>query len=96
MLVKNNGYILEQVFSPIVVMGEALLDELRPLALRCVTRRHYFHYRGFYHNQRKMLEREEQKRAKPLLYAYRVLMTGIHLMQTGEMETHLVKLNERT
>ena len=32
LLVKNNGYILEQVFSPLVVTGQEFLDELRPIA----------------------------------------------------------------
>jgi len=31
---------------------------------------------------------------KPLLYVYRVLLTGIHLMRTGEIEANLVRLNE--
>jgi predicted nucleotidyltransferase len=31
---------------------------------------------------------------KPLLYVYRVLLTGIHLMRTGEVEPNLVRLNE--
>ena len=31
---------------------------------------------------------------KPLLYVYRVLLTGIHLMRTGEVEANLVTLNE--
>jgi predicted nucleotidyltransferase len=31
---------------------------------------------------------------KPLLYVYRVLLTGIRLMRTGEVEANLVKLNE--
>ena len=43
LLVRNNGYILEQVFSPIVVMGQEFLDELRPIAKRCITRHHYHH-----------------------------------------------------
>ena len=30
---------------------------------------------------------------KPLLYVYRVLLTGIHLMQTGEVEANLITLN---
>ena len=34
------------------------------------------------------------KRAKPVLYAYRVLMTGIHLLRTGEIEANLLRLNE--
>ena len=29
-----------------------------------------------------------------MLYVYRVLLTGIHLMRTGEVEANLVKLNE--
>ena len=29
---------------------------------------------------------------KPLLYTYRVLLTGIHLMRTGRVEANLVRL----
>ncbi len=94
LLVRHNGYILEQILSPIVVMGDDFLNELRPLARRCVTRHHYHHYRGFYSTQRKLLEKENPKRAKPLLYAYRVLMTGIHLLRTGEIEANLPHLNQ--
>ena len=95
LLVRNNGYILEQIFSPIVVLGQEFLDELRPLARRCITRHHYHHYRGFYATQRKLIAKEEPKRAKPVLYAYRVLMTGIHLLRTGEVEANLLRLNEQ-
>ena len=35
------------------------------------------------------------KRAKTLLYAYRVALTGVHLLETGEVQTHLPTLNER-
>jgi len=94
LLVRNNGYILEQIFSPIVVTGGDFLDELRPLAHGCITRHHYHHYRGFYTTQHKLLEKENPRRVKPLLYAYRVLMTGIHLLQTGEVEANLLRLNE--
>src|SRR5690606_8846816 len=37
---------------------------------------------------------ESPRRVKPLLYVYRVLLTGIHLMRTGEVEANLVTLNE--
>jgi len=94
LLVKNNGYILEQVFSPLVVLGQEFLDELRPIASRCITRHHYHHYRGFYATQRKLIEKQEPKRAKPVLYAYRVLLTGIHLLGTGEVEANLLHLND--
>jgi len=94
LLVRNNGYILEQIFSPIEIMGQEFLDELRPIAKRCITRHHYHHYRGFYATQRKLIDKEEPKRVKPVLYAYRVLMTGIHLLRTGEVEANLLRLNE--
>lgn len=94
LLTKNNGYILEQIFSPLVVTGQDFLEELRPLSGRCITRHHYHHYRGFCNTQRKLLEKEEPKRAKSLLYAYRVLLTGIHLLRTGEVEANLVHLND--
>ena len=91
LLVKNNGYILEQVFSPMVVLGQSFLDELRPLARRCVTKNHYYHYRGFFQNQRNLIEKLPRVTAKSMLYAYRVLATGIHLLKTGEV---VVDLNE--
>ena len=89
LLVKNNGYVLEQIFSPLVVMGQEFLDELKPIAGRCITRFHYHHYRGFYGTKRKDLEKQEVKQAKSLLYAYRVLCTGINLMNTGRIETDI-------
>lgn len=95
LLIKNNGYVLEQIFSPLIVTGHDFLERLRPIARRCVTRHHYHHYRGFYGTQRKLIEKEVEKRAKPVLYAYRVLLTGIHLLQSGEVEADLLKLNEK-
>lgn len=94
LLVKNNGYVLEQIFSPLVVCGDSFLDQLKPIAQRCITRFHYHHYRGFYSTQRKLLDQEPVKKAKSLLYAYRVLMTGVFLMRTGRVETDIRILND--
>jgi len=95
LLLKRNGYVLEQIFSPLVAFGAGFLTRLRPLAQKCVTRHCHNHYRGFLHTQRKLFEKESPKRAKTLLYAYRVLLTGIHLLETGEVQAHLPTLNER-
>jgi predicted nucleotidyltransferase len=95
LMTRNNGYILEQVFSPLVVRGEEFLQRLRPLARRCVTRECAHHYRGFLQGRIKLLEKEEVKKTKSLLYAYRVVLTGIHLLQTGEVEANLPALNRR-
>src|SRR6202007_2558873 len=52
------------------------------------------YYFGFAETQWKLFEKENPPRVKPLLYLYRVLLTGIHLMQTGVVEANLVRLNE--
>jgi len=41
-----------------------------------------------------LIAKEDPKRAKPVLYAYRVLMTGIYLLRTGEIEANLLRLNQ--
>lgn len=93
MLLKRNGYVLEQVYSPIVVLGGPLLDELREICKGCITRNHRHHYRGFAENQWKMVTRGPRPTVKGLLYTYRVLLAGIHLMRTGIVEANLRTLN---
>ncbi|QDU20831.1 nucleotidyltransferase domain-containing protein [Urbifossiella limnaea] len=95
LLAKDNGYVLEQVFSPLVAHGADFLARLRPVAARCVTRGCHHHYRGFLQTQLRMLDKQNEVRAKTLLYAYRVVLTGIHLLETGEVQAHLPTLNER-
>ncbi len=94
LLLKKNGYVLEQVLSPLVIHTTADHAALRAIAARCVTRHHVHHYLGFAETQWKLFEKENPPRVKPLLYVYRVLLTGIRLMQTGEVEANLVRLNE--
>ena len=94
LLLKKNGYVLEQVFSPLVVHTTPEHAELKEIAAHCITRHHAHHYLGFAETQWKLFEKEKPPRVKPLLYVYRVLLTGIHLMQTGVVEANLVQLNE--
>jgi predicted nucleotidyltransferase len=93
LLLKKNGYVLEQVLSPLVLKTSPEHDELKALARLCVTRYHVYHYLGFAQTQWRLFEKEQPHRAKPLLYVYRVLLTGIHLMRTGEVESNLLHLN---
>ncbi|MDE0447017.1 MAG: nucleotidyltransferase domain-containing protein [Spirochaetaceae bacterium] len=95
LLLKPNGYVLEQVHSPLVVHTTPAHEELKAIAADCVTRRHERHYRGFAAGQWKLFQREQPPRIKPLLYVYRVLLTGIHLMRTGAVEANLRTLNDR-
>jgi predicted nucleotidyltransferase len=117
LLLKKNGYVLEQLFSPLIVHTTPWHDELKGIcayepvdhdsipfpelvsAGGVITKHHAHHYFGFAETQWKLFlkgsgELPSVRRVKPLLYVYRVLLTGIHLMRTGEVEANLVKLNE--
>jgi len=94
LMLKKNGYVLEQLLSPLVVHTTPEHEELKALAAGCITRHHSHHYLGFAATQWKLFEKESPRRVKPLLYVYRVLLTGIHLMRTGRVEANLVRLNE--
>jgi predicted nucleotidyltransferase len=94
LLLRKNGYVLEQLYSPLVVHTTPGHEELKAIARGCVTRHHAHHYLGFAETQWNLFQKESPRRVKPLLYVYRVLLTGIHLMRTGEVEANLVRLNE--
>lgn len=93
-MLKKNGYVLEQLLSPLVVFTTPEHEELKALAPACITKHHAHHYLGFAATQWKLFQKEDPPHVKPLLYVYRVLLTGIHLMRTGEVEANLVRLNE--
>jgi predicted nucleotidyltransferase len=94
LLLRKNGYVLEQVLSPLIVHTTDAHAELREIARECITRFHAHHYFGFAATQWKLFENESPPRVKPLLYIYRILLTGIHLMQTGQVEANLLYLNQ--
>lgn len=94
LMLKKNGYVLEQLYSPLVVSTTPEHAELMTIARGCVTRHHAHHYFGFAETQWRLFDKERPRRVKPLLYVYRVLLTGIHLMKTGEVEANLARLNE--
>lgn len=94
LMLKRNGYVLEQLLSPLIVYTTPEHEELRGIAQSCITRHHAHHYLGFAATQWKLFEKEAPPRVKPLLYTFRVLLTGIHLMKTGEVQANLCLLNE--
>lgn len=94
LLLKKNGYVLEQLFSPLIVHTTPEHEELKQIARSVITKHHSHHYFGFAETQWKLFLKESPRRVKPLLYVYRVLLTGIHLMRTAVIEANLVKLNE--
>lgn len=90
LLLRRNGYVLEQLLSPLVVHSTPTHQQLIALAPAVVTRHHAHHYRGFARTQWRLYEKSGE--LKPLLYTYRVLLTGIHLMRGGRLQAHLPTL----
>ena len=94
LLLKNNGYVLEQILSPLVVETTPWHAELCTIAPQCVNVRSLGHYLGFSAQQIALMRRRPDKEVKILLYIFRVLMTGLYLARTGTVEPNIVVLNE--
>lgn len=95
LLLKRNGYVLEQLYSPLVVHSTPEHEELKDIAHGCLTRRHSHHYLGFAATQWRLFMKDDPPCVKPLLYVYPVLLTGIHLTRSGEIEANLLALNQQ-
>ncbi|WP_238152487.1 DNA polymerase beta superfamily protein [Kribbella speibonae] len=90
LMLRRNGYVLEQVLSPLVVLSTPEHAELVEMAKGCITKWHAHHYRGFARTQWEFFEKKRE--LKPLLYTFRVLLTGINLMRTGVVQADLREL----
>src|SRR5260221_1129243 len=65
LLLKPNGYVLEQLFSPLVVLTPPAHEELKSLAKRCVTPRHSRHYLAFAESQCRLFDHPPPPRGQP-------------------------------
>ena len=96
LLVKPNGYVLEQILSPLVVLTSPAHEELAALARAGLSKKLYHHYAGFARGEWRDYQKVGVgKTVKRLLYLHRVLMTGIVLLTEGVVEANLHRLNER-
>lgn len=89
LLLAGNGNMLERIFSPYQVHSPGV-EELRALVPSALSRACYTHYAGYFKGMRR--EHAAKMRAKSMLYAYRVALTGVHLLRTGEVQAHLPSL----
>ncbi len=72
LLLKRNGYVLEQLCSPLIVQTTPEHAELRALVPQLLTRHHAHHYLGFAETQWRLFLNETPQRVKPLLYVFRL------------------------
>ncbi len=94
LLTKKNGYVLEQIFSPLVVHDGGHLEEIRSLAKGAMNKHVVHHYKGFFRTQEQLVAKDTQPTAKAVLYLFRVVMTGLHLLRTGQVNANILELNE--
>jgi predicted nucleotidyltransferase len=97
LLLRGNGNMLERLLGPLNLVTTPAGHTLRHLAQQSLSRRVFYHYRGFFSGMRREYEREAAhglRTAKRLLYAYRVALTGIHALRAGIIETRVDVLAE--
>ncbi len=94
LLANKIGYVLEQIFSPLVVHDSGHLAELRKLASGAITRHVVHHYKGFFRTQEKLVLKDLNPTAKSVLYLFRVAMTALHLLRTHVVVANILELNE--
>lgn len=95
LLLRGNGNMLERILCPYQLVESEEVEALQRLARGAVCRRFHSHYSGFFRAMCKDIEKAAQPTVKQVLYAYRVGVTGIHLLRTGELEADLSVLAER-
>lgn len=95
LLLKGNGNVLEEVLSPLVLATGDFHAELRDIAGECISRKHSGHYLGMASHALSVLQKPDKGQVKYALHLYRALLTGVHLMETGELECSLPALNGR-
>jgi len=94
LMLNDNGHVLEQIYSPLVVFTSDEHDELKEIGKSCLTRLHCYHYLGLADAQWQMLGKENCKKVSQLLSVYRIVLTGTHLMNAATIETNLKSLNQ--
>jgi len=92
LLLRGNGNMLERIFSPFQLYATPETVELRELARGAISKTFFDHYAGFFRAMCREHEKASQPVAKTLLYAYRVALTGIHLLRTGDLVADLSRL----
>lgn len=95
LLLKGNGNLIERIFSPFQLIESPLVEELRGLARRTFSRACFGHYSGYFRGVCREHERAPAPTAKGMLYIFRVALSGIHLLSTGEPEADLRVLGPR-
>ncbi len=89
LLLKGNGNVLEDLYSPLIIRSSPAHEELKVLGKGCISKMCANHYKGMAYNQQRRMQLNDVKK---LLHCYRCLLMGIHLMRSGELMMDLATL----
>jgi uncharacterized protein len=92
---SSNGYVMEQLFSPLIICTSSLHEELKELAMHCISQELKYHYGGFIRNQKALLQKEK-KQVKLILYQARIIASSVFVAQNKAIEANLVTANNAT
>jgi len=95
LLLRGDGSILERILSPMQVFGGEDLRKLEQVARTAICRRFFEHYRNFSRGILKEFEGQPARTVRQALNAYRMGLTGVHLLRTGEMDLDLLALAKK-
>lgn len=98
LLLKGNGNMFERFLGPYPIVTTPAGHRLRALARDALSQRVHHHYAGFLRGMEREYRREAAegiRKAKRLLYGYRVALTGIHVLRTGEVVTSVLDLYDQ-
>jgi len=92
---QPNGYILEQMFSPLLVVQTPMFEDLKELAKLTFCKELKHHFGGFFKNQTRLLNKEVGKEIKLTLYQARILCSSIYMARYKKVESNLLLANEK-
>lgn len=91
-LLKGDGSILERVLAKRQLLTSEDLRKLQKIVRGVICRRFFHHYRTFSKGVLRDYEDDEQRTVRHLLGAYRLALTGVHLLKTGKVSVDLMAL----
>jgi len=91
-LLKGDGSVLERTLNPLQLVDSEDLRRLRRVAEGTICRRYFNHYNDFARGLLKDHETNPTPTIRRVLQAYRTALSGVHLLQTGELLFHLPTL----
>ena len=92
---QPNGYILEQLFSPLVVQTSPIHEQMKTIAKLTFAKELKHHYGGFFKNQERLLSKEK-KEIKLVLYQLRIICSSINMARNHEVDANLISANSKT